>query len=297
MSDDPALTSRPQAAAGRASRTSRSSPACPAPARRPPASCSRTSATRSSTTCPPSCCATWPSWWPTTRSSSSAWRSCSTSAPATRRSPSRRPLGALEARGIKPQVFFLEARDEVAHPALQRDAPPPPARHRRQGRRRLDRARARAAGRRARRGPRHHRHVRPVGPPAAGAHLRRARRPTSTRRGGASSSSASASSTACRSKRTSSSTSASWRTRSTSPELRPLTGLDEPVREFVLAQPVTRAFLAFLHDFLAFAMPGLPGRGQGAADHRHRLHRRLPPLGRHRRGGRAPTCASRARGR
>ena len=37
-------------------------------------------------------------------------------------------MGALEGRGIQPQVFFLEARRRGPHPSLQRDPPPPPAR-------------------------------------------------------------------------------------------------------------------------------------------------------------------------
>jgi UPF0042 nucleotide-binding protein len=46
------------------------------------------------------------------------------------------------------------------------------------------------------------------------------------------------------------------------PDLRALTGLDEPVREFVLAQPVTERFLSFLHDFYAFAIPAYQAEGK-----------------------------------
>ena len=46
------------------------------------------------------------------------------------------------------------------------------------------------------------------------------------------------------------------------PDLRSLTGLDEPVREFVLGQPVTERFLSFLHDFYAFAVPAYQGEGK-----------------------------------
>lgn len=38
-------------------------------------------------------------------------------------------------------------------------------------------------------------------------------------------------------------------------ELRPLTGADEPVREFVLGHPATRAFLEHVVPFLGFALP------------------------------------------
>lgn len=46
------------------------------------------------------------------------------------------------------------------------------------------------------------------------------------------------------------------------PELRELSGLTEPVREFVLSQPVTERFLAFLHDFFAFTVPAYQSEGK-----------------------------------
>ena len=46
------------------------------------------------------------------------------------------------------------------------------------------------------------------------------------------------------------------------PELKSLTGLDEPVRKFVLSQPVTERFLSFLHDFYAFAIPAYQAEGK-----------------------------------
>jgi UPF0042 nucleotide-binding protein len=46
------------------------------------------------------------------------------------------------------------------------------------------------------------------------------------------------------------------------PELRSLNGRDEPVREFVLRQPVTERFLSFLHDFYAFAVPAYQAEGK-----------------------------------
>ena len=66
--------------------------------------------------------------------------------------------GALEGRGIRPQVFFLEARDEVLIRRFSRDAPPPsagrPARDRQ-----LDRGGAADARSRPERGRRRHRYV------------------------------------------------------------------------------------------------------------------------------------------
>jgi len=46
------------------------------------------------------------------------------------------------------------------------------------------------------------------------------------------------------------------------PELRSLDGRDEPVRKFVLHQPVTERFLTFLHDFYAFAVPAYQAEGK-----------------------------------
>jgi UPF0042 nucleotide-binding protein len=46
------------------------------------------------------------------------------------------------------------------------------------------------------------------------------------------------------------------------PELRSLDGRDQPVQEFVLHQPVTERFLKFLHDFYAFAVPAYQAEGK-----------------------------------
>ena len=73
------------------------------------------------------------------------------------------------------------------------------------------------------------------------------------------------------------------------PELRASSGLTEPVREFVLGQPITQQFLEHLDELLRHAHPGLPGGGQDAPHHRHRLHGRLPSLGRHRGGAGQPS--------
>jgi UPF0042 nucleotide-binding protein len=45
-------------------------------------------------------------------------------------------------------------------------------------------------------------------------------------------------------------------------ELRPLSGLTDEVRAFVLGQPVAGRFLEFLHDFLEFTVPAYIGEGK-----------------------------------
>jgi UPF0042 nucleotide-binding protein len=46
------------------------------------------------------------------------------------------------------------------------------------------------------------------------------------------------------------------------PELRQSSGLTEPVRTFVLEQPVAGRFLAFVHEFLDFALPAYVAEGK-----------------------------------
>lgn len=46
------------------------------------------------------------------------------------------------------------------------------------------------------------------------------------------------------------------------PDLRPHSGLTEPVRAYVLGQPITQRFLAFLQDFLGFTVPAYVGEGK-----------------------------------
>jgi UPF0042 nucleotide-binding protein len=46
------------------------------------------------------------------------------------------------------------------------------------------------------------------------------------------------------------------------PELRPHSGLTEPTRDYVLGQPITQRFLAFLQDFLSFTVPAYVGEGK-----------------------------------
>jgi RNase adapter protein RapZ len=45
-------------------------------------------------------------------------------------------------------------------------------------------------------------------------------------------------------------------------DLRPLSGLTEPVRKFVLEQPVTKRFLDFVDEFLDFAVPAYQSEGK-----------------------------------
>jgi UPF0042 nucleotide-binding protein len=45
--------------------------------------------------------------------------------------------------------------------------------------------------------------------------------------------------------------------------LRPLTGLDEPVKEFVLGQPITRKFLDTVEEYLEETAPGYEAEGKG----------------------------------
>jgi RNase adapter protein RapZ len=46
------------------------------------------------------------------------------------------------------------------------------------------------------------------------------------------------------------------------PELRELSGLTDEVRDFVIGQPITQRFLAFLHEFFAFAVPAYQSEGK-----------------------------------
>ena len=68
------------------------------------------------------------------------------------------------------------------------------------------------------------------------------------------------------------------------PALRPFSGLDQGVRDFVLGQKETVVFLERFRDILEFLLPGLPPGGEIVPLGLHRLHRRQAPLGRHRRG-------------
>jgi UPF0042 nucleotide-binding protein len=45
-------------------------------------------------------------------------------------------------------------------------------------------------------------------------------------------------------------------------ELRPLTGLDEPVSDYVLSQPLTTDFLRSIEDLLAMLLPAYVAEGK-----------------------------------
>ena len=56
--------------------------------------------------------------------------------------------------------------------------------------------------------------------------------------------------------------------------LRPLTGLDQPVRDYVLGQPGAKEFLAAYLETLRVLLAGLRARGQALRHAGDRLHRR-----------------------
>ncbi len=69
-------------------------------------------------------------------------------------------------------------------------------------------------------------------------------------------------------------------------ELRSLSGLTGEVRQFVMDQPPHGSLPGLPARLPGLCDPGLRLGGQDPADDRDRLHRRLPPLDRDRRGGR-----------
>ena len=84
------------------------------------------------------------------------------------------------------------------------------------------------------------------------------------------------------------------------PELRPLTGHDQRVVDYVGRDGQLEAFYERLEPLLDYLLPQYVSRGQGAPDDRRRLHRRAPPLrGRspstsRAAGASATTCSSRS---
>ena len=71
-------------------------------------------------------------------------------------------------------------------------------------------------------------------------------------------------------------------------DLRPLTGHDHKVRDFVLETSAGSAFVDRFDALLGVAPAAVRGRGTQLSDRGDRLHRRSPPVGRRRRGtGRA----------
>ncbi len=71
-------------------------------------------------------------------------------------------------------------------------------------------------------------------------------------------------------------------------DLRPHTGLDAPVRDYVFAQPETDPFVDAFEELLDVVVPGLCRGGQALPHHRHRLHGRAAPVRGHRRTRRQP---------
>ena len=71
------------------------------------------------------------------------------------------------------------------------------------------------------------------------------------------------------------------------PELKPLSGKETKVRDFVLAAADRESLPRARHRAPDAHRPGVSRRGQGSAADRARLHRRLPPLDRPGRGARA----------
>ncbi len=81
-------------------------------------------------------------------------------------------------------------------------------------------------------------------------------------------------------------------------ELRPLTGLDPAVREYVEGSDGIDEFYDHLVPLLDYLLPQYEQRGQGPPHDRHRLHGRPPPLGGDRRApGARPQPARRLHGR
>ena len=69
------------------------------------------------------------------------------------------------------------------------------------------------------------------------------------------------------------------------PELKPLSGLEAKVRDFVSKQPTANRFLELVTELIGLTAPAYRA-GKNSSD-RARLHRRLSPLDRARRGARA----------
>ena len=70
-------------------------------------------------------------------------------------------------------------------------------------------------------------------------------------------------------------------------DLRPLTGLDAAVREYVESSDGIGDFYEHLIPLLDYLLPAVREGGQGPPHDRDRLHRRAPPLGGDRRAARA----------
>ena len=214
--------------------------------------------------------------------SASRWtRSCSTCAPATRRSACRRD--ARRARGARHPAAGVLPRGERRdpHPALL-------ARRATATRSTTTRGIASSIARERRAARPRPRSEADVIIDTSELSLRQLRERLFARLGdvpepnGASrsSSSASASSTASRSRPTSSSTCASCRTRTTCRSCGRSPGSTEPVRDFVLGQPTRRSSSTARAASSSCSIPAYASEGKSRLTVAHRLHRRLPPLDR-----------------
>ena len=70
------------------------------------------------------------------------------------------------------------------------------------------------------------------------------------------------------------------------PDLKPLSGLQKPVREFVLGQPAAGRFIELVVELLQLTVPAYRSEGKTRLTRGAGLHRRLPPLDRAGRGAR-----------
>ena len=206
-----------------------------------------------------------------------------------------RPRRSCAAPGPGCGSLFLDAVDRRPRPPLREHPPPPPAGRRASSAGRGHRARAGAARAGQGRGRRRRRHQRPQRPPAA--------------RTGSSSCSAattpaagmqttrrcrSATSTACRSTSTSCSTAASCPTRTGSTSCGRSPASTSRCATTSCGQPATGEFLDRLDDLLDLLLPAYVAEGKSYLTIAFGLHRRPPPLGRHRRGGRPSSLAQAA---
>ena len=204
-------------------------------------------------------------------------------------------LGQLEQAGLDPTVVFLEASDETLldrfKETRRRHPLAPDGRVR--GR---DPCRARGARPAARACRRRDGHQRPDRGDAAAADRDRAAGAEARHAASSPSrSSRSASRTARHATPTSSSTSASCPNPHYREDLRPLTGRDATVVEYVEAGDLARRVLRPAVSAARLPPARLRRRGQDASDDRDRLHRRAPSLPDRRRPDREPPRRPRRR--
>ena len=280
--------------AERPASTWRSSPASRVPARRRPARSSRTSATRSWTTCPASCCATSRSSSPTTRSATDASRSCSTCGPGNAPAGARRRAGgAPRPRHRAPDLLprgHATRRSSGATRETRHRHPLDTEQRRRRSRR--SPASARCSTTSARMAQTTIDTSDLSFTPAAGAHRRRARR----RSPDPDQLVAPGHQLRLQVRRAARGRPRVRRALHGEPVLPPgaadASGLDASrSASSCSASPITRALpRASSTSFFAFADPGYHAEGKTRLTDRHRLHRRVPSLGCHRGGAGRRSC-------